>query len=379
MKILFIPTTGGVFWGGSEVLWFRTCKIALKDGHSCLILVDNINKVSNQIKHLQKEGAVLISKNSFIWNIYKFLLKINYYSRLNPIKKFIISKMIRQDIDFLCISQGGTFNIIWDTLLYQFVNSTNKPFFLISQFNYEHQYLSYNQIKRARSFLAKAKEMVFVSEKNKQNAERQLAQPIKNAFLITNPLNLDSYHYIPWPQTDTVTMAVVARLECAFKGQDILLQVLKEAKWIKRSWTVNLFGEGKDELYLKDLVKYYGLESKVNFCGHTGDIRKLWYNNQILLLPSIGEGTPLALLEAMVCGRPAVVTNVGGNTEVVNEGINGFIADAPTPKLLDEALEKAWSCRKDWMEMGKQAHSIALKKLDLDSPRTLLNNMLQKV
>lgn len=376
---MFIPTTGGVFWGGSEILWFKTCRIALEDGHLCLILVDNIREVSNQIKYLQKKGAVLISKNSFIWNSYKFLSKINNYPGLKTIKKIIISNIIPQDVDLLCISQGGTFNIIWDTLLYQIVNLTNKPFFLISQFNYEHQYLNYNQIKRARSLLAKARQTIFVSEKNKQNAERQLAQPIKNAFLITNPLNLESYHYVPWPQTDIVTMAVVARLECAFKGQDILLQVLKESKWIKRNWTVNLFGEGKDEPYLKDLVKYYGLESKVNLCGHTGDIRKLWSDNQILLLPSLGEGTPLALLEAMVCGRPAVVTNVGGNTEVVNEGINGFIAEAPTPKLLDEALEKAWSCQKDWMEMGKKAHSIALKKFDLDSPRTLLNKMLLKV
>ena len=57
------------------------------------------------------------------------------------------------------------------------------------------------------------------------------------------------------------------------------------------------------------------------------------------MLPSRFEGLPLALVEAMLCPRPAVVTNVAGNTEVIEDGETGFVAAAPTAGHLDEAME----------------------------------------
>jgi glycosyltransferase involved in cell wall biosynthesis len=61
---------------------------------------------------------------------------------------------------------------------------------------------------------------------------------------------------------------------------------------------------------------------------------------------------PLVLVEAMLCGRPGIVTDVGGNRELVRDGTNGFLAKAATVPFLDEALNRAWESRKRLKEIG---------------------------
>jgi glycosyltransferase involved in cell wall biosynthesis len=80
----------------------------------------------------------------------------------------------------------------------------------------------------------------------------------------------------------------------------------------------------------------------------------------------------LALLEAMFCARPAVVTDVGGNAEWTEDGQTGFVAEAPTAKSFAAALERAWVARAKWHLMGNQAHDNAITKFDKSADTSLL-------
>ena len=93
----------------------------------------------------------------------------------------------------------------------------------------------------------------------------------------------------------------------------------------------------------------------VEFRGHVGSIQDVWKNHHLLVLPSRLEGLPLVLVEAMLCGRPAVVTNVAGNSEVLDDNETGFLAAAPTAAHFDEAMERAWQRRNQWEDMGREA------------------------
>jgi glycosyltransferase involved in cell wall biosynthesis len=73
------------------------------------------------------------------------------------------------------------------------------------------------------------------------------------------------------------------------------------------------------------------------------------------VLPSRYEGMPLALVEAMLCGRTCVVTDVAGHRELVRDGINGFLAKAPTVELLDSAMNRLWDARCELKQMGSSA------------------------
>jgi glycosyltransferase involved in cell wall biosynthesis len=66
---------------------------------------------------------------------------------------------------------------------------------------------------------------------------------------------------------------------------------------------------------------------------------------------------PLTLVEAMLCARASIVTDVGGNRELVRDGVNGFLAKAPTVELLDEAMNRAWENRHCLKQIGVRAAS----------------------
>jgi glycosyltransferase involved in cell wall biosynthesis len=78
----------------------------------------------------------------------------------------------------------------------------------------------------------------------------------------------------------------------------------------------------------------------------------------------------------MMCGRPVVTTDVGGNREVLEEGVTGWIAEAATPASFDAALERAWNAKSKWAEMGACSHSKALEIAGLKPSNRLFETLV---
>jgi glycosyltransferase involved in cell wall biosynthesis len=141
---------------------------------------------------------------------------------------------------------------------------------------------------------------------------------------------------------------------------------------MRRDFKLKFYGDGPDLQLLRDLVRLYGLCSKVTFEGFVSAVANTWRNNQLAIQPSLSEGTPQTLLEALLSGRPAVATDVGGAGAWIDDNITGFIAAAPTVPYLSEALERAWQSQDRWQEMGEAARAQCLAKRDPDPAGTLL-------
>jgi glycosyltransferase involved in cell wall biosynthesis len=141
-------------------------------------------------------------------------------------------------------------------------------------------------------------------------------------------------------------------LDVISKGQDVLLQVLGLPHWRSRSVSLSLFGEGPNERGLRRMAKHLGLTNVV-FCGQTDNVEAVWAEHHALVLSSRFEGMSLVVVEAMLCARPCIATDVGGNRELIQDGVNGFLAKAPTVELLDEAMNRAWENRFRLPEMGR--------------------------
>ena len=171
-------------------------------------------------------------------------------------------------------------------------------------------------------------------------------------------------------------MANVARLEAGQKGQDVLLEVLGSPIWRSRDWRLTLVRRGARQELSGRLARHYPIADHVEFCGYVDDIRSIWQVNHVLALPSRNEGMPLALVEAMLCGRPAVVTDVGGNAEWIEDGQTGFVAEASTAKSFGAALERAWLAQTDWEESRIGAHKSALARFDKSAGKSLLTIVL---
>jgi glycosyltransferase involved in cell wall biosynthesis len=211
-----------------------------------------------------------------------------------------------------------------------------------------------------------------VSKHNWLLAERQIALKFNKVSVFSGSISYtDKYEKLPWLANDTLEMACVARFAVQEKGQDILIESLAQPQWKSRNWRLNIFGLGRDE-YLRQLINHFNLTDRVRFRGYVTDTRDIWRENQMMVLASRAEGLSLAVLEAMICGRVCVVTDVGGHAEVITDSQSGFLAEAPQPKYFGRALERAWSMKEKLSEIGQNAHEAALKNFSETPDKKLL-------
>lgn len=97
-------------------------------------------------------------------------------------------------------------------------------------------------------------------------------------------------------------------------------------------------GDGPLRNDLEAKARREGLGSKVRFVGYRSDIPALIASYDVYVLPSLWEGLPLALLEALAQGLPVVASAVGGNPEVIEHGVNGLLVPPGDSRALAESL-----------------------------------------
>jgi L-malate glycosyltransferase len=377
-RIAIISTMGGTSWGGSEYLWAATAEEAIAQGHEVFLSVNDHLLQAPRVLQVQELGVVLIPRNTSmtkkISRLRKIFKKIPHTIVPSPYQGIFDAKP-----DVICISQGGSYDIGSLPELYSLLNTHTIPYTLICHANLELSPAPPSHRLGVAQLYQNATQVCFVAEGNRRIAERYLAFAPTNATIVKNPVNLTDTSPIAFPNIDdVVSFASVARLETPAKGQDVLLEALSTEKWKARNWRCSFYGEGPHQEYLEALVKHYQLEDRVFLKGHVKDIRQVWAENHLFVMPSRLEGTPLSLVEAMLCGRPALVTDVGDNAVWITEKKTGFIAPAPTANSLAETLERAWEYRSQWETMGMAAHHYAKENIDPEPGKTMLDRLLSR-
>jgi glycosyltransferase involved in cell wall biosynthesis len=315
-------------------------------------------RLSDKITLLAKQGIRLeiypsnrIGMARRIWN--KLTLRHQRsYGRLKRFKP-----------DLVIISQGhNSGGLNWAKIC----REASIPYVLIVHCNSEHWWFEDREVEEAAASYRSAQKVFCVSRSNLNLLRMQLGDPMQNGEIVWNPYKVSTESIPAWPvENGRWRLACVARLDPAAKGQELLLQVLARPEWRARPIELNVFGEGPHELALRRLAGMLQLND-VHFRGQVSDIKAIWEQNHLLVLPSRYEGLPLVLVEAMWCGRPAVVTDVAGNTEVCVDNETGFVAPAPTVALLADTLQRAWDRREDWQRMGQAARARAESQIPRD-------------
>lgn len=366
MRIGFISTMGGCPWGGSEELWTAAAQAALDQGHEVIVSVPRWPELPARLQSLQEAGARILPRRRLTLGRYAgWAAQI-----VRPLASFLAARP-----QAVFVSQGGSYDLALQLecrALVHWLAKSQTPYVLVCQYLDDPGIPRSEERARIVRLFRSAKAVAFVAHGNLLTARRHLAEPIANGIVVRNPVNLTNLEEIPWPVEVVPQLACVVRLNAAIKGLDVLLEALGQPLWRQRDYRLRLFGRGADQGYLQHLVQYFGLAGRVELAGHVDDIRQIWARHHLLIIPSRAEGTPLALVEAMLCGRPAVVTDIGGNREWVEEAVNGFIAEAPTAYSLSAALARAWAAYDHWPAMGRSARQRAGQLYDPDPGRTLL-------
>ena len=370
MRIAVISTMGGPDWGGSEELWAAMAHEALASGDQVLVSVNRWSRKPEPIVDLEEAGARVVTRSRLRQRArHRASSPLPLPAGLAPLRRFAP--------DVVCLSHGATWDVPRDPGLQagleRVLDTAGRPipYIALCQYTTEVEPLTEAERARARRYFGGAAAVAFVSEANRASAERQLAEVLRRAVIVQNPVTRHPAR-LAWPGGDTARFACVARLEAGAKGQDLLLTAFAGERWRDRDWELSLVGAGPHEGWLRALAAHHGLTDRVRFCGHLSDIEELWRAHHVLLLASRAEGTPLSLLEAMALGRPAVVTAVGGNADWVDPGVTGYVAAAATVDAVAAALDACWDDRPRWSEMGAAAHEALVERADPRPGRTLL-------
>ncbi|MBO2007776.1 glycosyltransferase family 4 protein [Hymenobacter negativus] len=366
-------------WGGSEELWTEAALHLQQAGHQVAVLKTAFDAQHPRIRQLRATGCTvtgLAQQPTLAKRLLNRALPAHRQwtpssSQLAQVRRHLQ----QQQPDLAVVAQGSNF----DGLAFADIcRCLKQPFVVIAQKAAEVLFPPVHQREMARLAYRAARHCYFVSRHNLTVTQHQLGQVLDHASVVPNPFNVPYAGELPWPPaTAIMRLACVARLEVFDKGQDILLQVLALPKWRQRPLHVSFFGHGGDEPALRDMAALLGLHDRVTWAGQVPDITTVWASHHALVLPSRYEGLPLALTEAMLCGRPAIATAAGGTAELLVDNETGFLAGAATVAALDEALERAWGSYADWPVVGRRAAAHARAQLPPAPGEQLGRHLLQ--
>lgn len=157
-------------------------------------------------------------------------------------------------------------------------------------------------------------------------------------------------------------VAIVARLE-AVKGHEYFIDASRIVRDMNIDAQFLIAGTGSMEEQLKTLVQNNKLEDTVLFTGFLNDVTGLMNILDVQANASYGtEAASLSLLEGMGLGKPAVVSDFGGNPELIIDGENGFVVPQKNAKALAMALAQLLCDDEKRAEMGKKCIEIFNKK-----------------
>lgn len=351
-SVAFI-TTNDYGFGGSEDLWIGAAASLVAAGHRVAVSVKEWNPPPVPLQHLAGIGCTILS-------------------RACPPRPEDFRAVTDFDPDLVIFSHGYHMEG-WDWL--QRARQAQVPYVCIIHCVHEAGWPSLDEpaIQHMHTLHRNAAALCFVSDGNRRLYERITGYRCEHALIVRNPFKVRADLPFSWPDADVLRLATVGRLECFHKGYDLLMAALASRRWSGRAAELNMYGDGPHRALLQRLGA--NAQIPVTFHGHVRDVEEVWRHNHALIQPSRLEGLPLSVVEALLCGRPVVATDVGGNAEVIEPGVSGFIASAATVADVAGALEKLWERRSDLPGMGQVAHT-AIRRLVPRDPCAAFANLI---
>ncbi len=173
---------------------------------------------------------------------------------------------------------------------------------------------------------------IFVSNSIKLDYISYLGLSPAKVESVNNGVNTENFNYnnssplraklnIP---VDNKIITCVSRIT-KNKGLDILLDAIALIAINNSNFRLVIVGDGPEKISLEKYTNHLKIAHLVNFVGFQKDIPSFLNGSDVFVLPSLNEGMPLALLEAMASNIACITTNVGGIPDVIENGINGYM------------------------------------------------------
>ncbi len=160
---------------------------------------------------------------------------------------------------------------------------------------------------------------------------------------------------------DADVVIVVAKLT-EQKGHSVLLRAIAPLLESMPGLHLLIVGDGPRGDDLRAQAAGLPGGDRVRFLGVRSDTRELLGASDLFVLPSLWEGLPMALLEAMAAGLPVVATAVSGTRDVVDDGVSGALVPPGEAEPLRSAIERLVADRRAATEMGQEGRRRVLQE-----------------
>jgi glycosyltransferase involved in cell wall biosynthesis len=158
------------------------------------------------------------------------------------------------------------------------------------------------------------------------------------------------------------------------KGLEYLIEAANEFK-DREDMVFFVIGDGPEREKLELGIKNNELGKRIFLLGQLADAHKYLPAFDAFVLPSIKEGSPWSLIEAMAAKLPVISTNVGAVPEIIEDGKNGYIVEPKHPEQIVEKLREILENDRLKQELGIQAHQTVLFKFSLDKMVTQIEDL----
>ncbi len=224
--------------------------------------------------------------------------------------------------------------------------------------------------------LAAAELVVAVSDDAAAKAAA-LLEPGEPEKIHTIRMGVDLERFSPGPERatgDELTVLCLGRL-VERKGHRFLIEA---CAGLERARLV-IAGEGPERVGLERLAIEHGVADRVEFTGVVGqdEALRLYRDADVFCLPSLAEGLPTVLIEAMACAVPVVATRIDGVGELIADGEDGLLCEPGDPAALRAALERLAADPAERLRLGLAGQAKVERLHDLNRQGAALMSLLE--
>ncbi|MEO0804742.1 MAG: glycosyltransferase family 4 protein [Cyanobacteria bacterium J06643_4] len=172
----------------------------------------------------------------------------------------------------------------------------------------------------------------------------------------------------------------VGRL-AAVKGLPMLLESVAMLKASRPEVMLTVVGDGPDRAMLETQAAHLGLAQQVSFVGYQSQaaVREYLQATDVFVLPSFAEGVPVVLMEAMMSGVPVVATQIAGVSELVEDGVNGYLVPPSSVDALCDRIEKLLANGSLRRRLGRQGAQKVREQFDIAKESKKLAQLIETV
>lgn len=235
--------------------------------------------------------------------------------------------------------------------------------------------LSHRQLQ---PLLRDATLLLVVSKHISDYISTHFSLPLNAIYIHTCGIDLSFFAGQPFV-TDSRTVVFVGR-QIENKGVRYLIESAVLLQKRNVDFKMVIIGDGPQLDGNRSLCQSLGLEGRVEFLGalENKHIVRHLVSARCLVLPSLCEGAPMVIMEAMACGLPVVASRVGGIPDMISDGENGYLVEPKDISMLADKIEKLIGDQSLACRLGKNGRRRA-KNYDLGAQTTKLIKLWESI